>query len=285
MKKWFFGICLLSMFLLVWCANNTEDSDINISTEQWESVKPDIKEILKTIVKNHESCNEDGKMFVDIAILWDSEKDNWNTEYYLVANGECFRIDERWILGNENGFGNVPTTIELSQDENGYNLIRYEVAKDWSEYDSSTKEMFSKWAYKTRKDAKYAFINDKLLLEQAEEYFGETIIPENENNFECNFCDKLRYYSPFDDADLYTNDLIFNYVSSDNWNNTIYFGSDWSFKAKWSWDEWEWTRTFGKDENTVIVLNNSSDHVYNRYIITNQTEESLNTILEIIQRR
>jgi hypothetical protein len=33
-------------------------------------------------------------------------------------------------LGDENGFGNVPTTIELSQDENGYNLIRYEVAKD-----------------------------------------------------------------------------------------------------------------------------------------------------------
>jgi hypothetical protein len=33
------------------------------------------------------------------------------------------------------------------------------------------------------------------------------------------------------------------------------------------------------------VLNNNLDHVYHRYIITNQTENSLNTILEIIQRR
>ena len=37
--------------------------------------------------------------------------------------------------------------------------------------------MFSDEAYKIRKDAKYTFINDKTLLEQAEEYFGITIIP------------------------------------------------------------------------------------------------------------
>jgi hypothetical protein len=33
------------------------------------------------------------------------------------------------------------------------------------------------------------------------------------------------------------------------------------------------------------VLNNNLDHVYDRYIITSQTENSLSTILEIIQRR
>jgi hypothetical protein len=32
-------------------------------------------------------------------------------------------------------------------------------------------KMFSKKAYKTRKDAKYYFLNDKSLLNQAEEYF------------------------------------------------------------------------------------------------------------------
>jgi hypothetical protein len=32
------------------------------------------------------------------------------------------------------------------------------------------------------------------------------------------------------------------------------------------------------------VLNNNSNHVYDRYIITNVDENSLNTILEIIQR-
>jgi hypothetical protein len=111
-----------------------------------------------------------------------------------------------------------------------------------------------------------------------------TIIPETENNFECKFCDRLRYYEPSENDDWKSNELIFNYISEDNWNNTIYFGSDWTFRAEWSWDTWEWTRTFGKYENTVIVLNNSIDHVYDRYIITNQDENHLNTILEIIQR-
>ena len=145
--------------------------------------------------------------------------------------------------------------------------------------------MFSKEAYKTRKDGKYMFINDKTLLKQAEEYFGLTIIPKEENNFECTFCDKLWYYNPTPEDEWKSNDLIFNYVTEDNWKNTIYFGSDWSFETKSSRDEWTWTRTFGQDENTIIVLNNNLDHVYNRYIITNQTENSLNTILEIIQRR
>ena len=188
-------------------------------------------------------------------------------------------------MNNAWGFGNIPTTIELSQDfQKHYNLVRYETAKDWDEYDSSTKEMFSDEAYKIRKDGKYEFINDKSLLEMAEEYFGVTIIPETENNFECKFCDKLWYYEPTEE-DWKSNELVFSYVSENNWKSTIYFGSDWSFKAEWSWDAWEWTRTFGQNENTVIVLNNNLDHVYDRYIITNQTEISLSMVLEIIQRR
>lgn len=281
MKKflWIFLFC--SFVFIYWCWNNSNNEiQESITNEEFS----DIKETLKTIVHNHESCNDDGEMFVDIAILWNSEKDNWNTEYYLVTNGECFKIDERWNLSNENGFGGIPTTIELWLNENGYSLIKYETAKDWNEYDSSTKEMFSDKAYKIRKNAKYAFINDKALLEQAEEHFGVKIIPENRNNFECNFCDKLRYYEPSETEDWKGNDLIFNYITEDNWNNTIYFGSDWNFEAKGSWDEWKWTRTFGQDKNTVIVSNNNSEHIYDRYIITNQTENSLNTILEIIQR-
>jgi hypothetical protein len=61
--------------------------------------------------------------------------------------------------------------------------------------------MFSDEAYEIRKDGKYKFINDKPLLEMAEEYFGITIIPETENNFECKFCDKLRYYEPLENED------------------------------------------------------------------------------------
>lgn len=283
MKKFLFSILFLLVFFVMWCWNSVEN--VNNQGDLDDDIQSNIDETLKTIVHNHESCDSDGEMFVDIAVLWSLEKDNWNVEYYLLANGECFRIDERWNLSDEGGFGGVPTTIELWENENGYSLVKYETAKDGNEYDSSTKEMFSDEAYKIRKDAKYKFINDKSLLEQAEEYFGVRIIPKNENKFECSFCDKLRYYEPPETEDWKSSDLIFNYVSYNNWNDTIYFGSDWGFEAKGSWDEWKCTRTFGQDKNTIIVLNNNSDHVYNRYIITNQTESSLNTILEIIQRR
>ena len=77
-------------------------------------------------------------------------------------------------------------------------------------------------------------------------------------------------------------DKIISKISKDIKKNPDKY---WTFKADWSWDAWEWTRTFGQDKNTVIVLNNNLDHVYDRYIITNQTEDSLSTILEIIQRR
>ena len=288
MKKWLLNICLLGLFLLAWCTNNTETIDNIQDNEnlQQYSLWTSIYDIFKDIIAQNNECLDNSKLFVDISILWNAVNSNWNTEHYLVTNWECFGIDERWNLNNAWWFGDIPTTIELSQDfEQHYNLVRYETAKDWDEYDSSTKEMFSDEAYKIRKDAKYTFINDKTILEQAEEYFGITIIPETENNFECKFCDKLRYYEPLENEDWKGNELVFNYVSEDNWNNTIYFGSDWTFKAEWSRDGWTWTRTFGQDENTVIVLNNNLDHVYDRYIITNQTENSLSTILEIIQRR
>lgn len=287
MKKWLFAICLLSIFLLTGCTNNIEtiDNFQDNETIQQYSLWTSIYDILKDIITQNNECRDNNKLFVDISILWYAVNSNWNTEYYLITNWECFGIDERWNLNNDWGFGNIPTTIEISQDfEQHYNLVRYETAKDWNLYDSSTKEMFSDEAYKIRKDGKYKFINNKSLLEMAEEYFGVTIIPETRNNFECKFCDKLRYYEPSED-EWKSNEIIYNYVSEDNWENTIYFGSDWSFKAEWKWDEWEWTRTFGQDENTVIVLNNNLNHVYHRYIIRNQTENSLNTILEIIQRR
>ena len=288
MKKYLFVALFLFILLLVGCAKNTKtvqniNHQDNTNIEQETAEQPDIYEIFKNIIKEQESCDDGSEMFIDIAMLWSSEKDNWNTEYYLVTNGGWFKIDERENLGNTCGFW-LPITIELDKDNN---LVRYELAKDWSLYDSSIKEMFSEEAYKKQVNWEYTFINEKSLLEQAEEFFGITIIPEPKNNFECTFCDKLRYYNRTPEADEKlneTNELHFDYISDDNGKNTIYFGSDWSFEAKGSRDEWIWTRTFWQDENTIIVLNNNSDHVYTRYIIINQTDDSLNTILEIIQR-
>lgn len=281
MKKCLLASILLTLFLLTGCWNNIQTTQNEAPTNQ------DISDILTSIVHNYSVCGDDSELFVDYALLWSSIKENGNYEYYLVANWQWFYIDERWNLNNSCWFGWIPTTIELSQSENWYNLVNYRTAEDWSRYDSSTKEMFSEEAYKIWEDAKYKFNNKKTFLEQAEKFFNVTIIPEEKNNYECSFCDKL-WYLTWDENNneeaLQTNDLIFNYTTEDNWNNTIYFGSNWDFEAKWNRDAWKWTRTFGKDENTVIVSNSTIDHVYDRYIITNQTEDFLWTILEIIQK-
>ena len=286
MKKYILGtvLLLLSILLIKWyiIINNIRDCSRNGQPDQ-ETYKA-----IQNIIIEHENFWDNNKLFVEFAILWIYINKDCSINYYLVTNWQSFYIDERWNLNNGGWFWGIPTTITIERNWDEYELLNYEIAKDWNEYDTSTKKMFSKEAYKTRKDGKYMFINDKTLLKQAEEYFGITIIPENENKFECNFCDKLRYYNQTPESDEKldeTGDLYFNYTTKDNWKNTIYFSSDWSFEAKGSRDEWTWTRTFWQDENTIIVLNNNINHVYDRYIITNQTEDSLNTILEIIQRR
>ena len=284
MKKWLFSICLISVFLLAWCGNNPtiEQETINIENETWVEIGQSVtlEDAIFNYIEDNYSCDDQSKMFVNYAELWQD-----NADFYINAIGEWFYIDERWNLNNSCGFS-IPMKVTVStQDWSNYVVTNVIQARDWSDYDESIKEMFSEEAIDRLYNWNIWFIDGRTLLEMAEEYFGITIISKTENNFECKFCDKLRYYEPLENEDWKGNELVFNYVSEDNWNNTIYFGSDWTFKAEWSRDEWTWTRTFGQDENTVIVLNNNLDHVYDRYIITNQTENSLSTILEIIQRR
>ena len=284
MKRWLFSICLLGVFLLVWCGNNQtiEQETINIKNETWVEIGQSVtlEDAIFNYIEDNYSCDDWSKLFINYAELWQN-----NADFYINAIGEWFYIDERWNLNNSCGFG-IPMKVTISTiDWANYVITNVVQARDWSDYDESIREIFSEDAVDRLYNWNYGFIDGRSLLEMAEEYFGTTIIPETENNFECKFCDKLRYYEPLENEDWKGNELVFNYVSENNWKNTIYFGSNWTFKAEWSWDAWEWIRTFGQDENTVIVLNNNLDHVYDRYIITNQTEDSLNTILEIIQRR
>ena len=284
MKKWLFSICLLSVFLLTWCGNNStiEQETINIENETWVEIDQSVtlEDAIFNYIEDNYSCDDQSEMFVNYSELWQN-----NADFYINAIGEWFYIDERWNLNNSCGFS-IPMKVTVStQDWSNYVVIDVVQAKDWSDYDKSIREMFSEEAVDRLYNWNIWYIDGRTLLEMAEEYFGVTIIPETKNNFECKFCDKLRYYNAYDNDEINTNDLIFNYTTQNNWKNTIYFGSDWTFKAQWGWNAWEWTRTFGQDENTVIVLNNNLDHVYDRYIITSLTENSLSTILEIIQRR
>lgn len=291
MKKYLFSFFLFWIVLLAWCWNNTsivEETNAKVST--WNEISQEVNNnqtledaIINYIAGNY-SCDDKSKMFVNYAELWIKSLWDWIAEWYLNVIAEWFYIDERWNLNNSCWFG-VPMKITLStEDWSNYTVIDGVQAKDWSEYDKSIREMFSKEAIDRLYNWDNQLLDGRTLLEMAEEYFEVTIIPEEEKKFECEFCDKSWYYKPLENEDWKSNDLIFNYVSKDNWNNTIYFGSDWTFEAKGSWDAWKWTRTFGQDENTVIVLNNSIEHIYDRYIITNVDENNLNTILEIIQR-
>ena len=296
MKKWLFNISVLSIFLLAWCWNNVllEEEITNTENINWIEIteeinsKSTLEDTIIDYIANKYDCNDWSKLFVNYAELWMKSLGDWIAEWYITTAAEWFYIDERWNLNNSCGFSVPMKIIISSNDWIHYTVIDSIQARDWNEYDESIREMFSDEAIDVLYNWNLRFLDGRNLLEMAEEYFGVTIIPETKNKFECTFCDKLRYYNQTPEADEklnQTNELYFDYVSENNWNNTIYFGSDWRFKAEWSWDEWEWTRTFWQDENTVIVLNNNLDHVYDRYIITNQTENSLNTILEIIQRR
>ena len=138
MKKWLFSICLLCTFLSAWCINNTKvvlqennDQD-NINIEQATNTQWDINEILKNIVMENNECWGDGQLFVDIAILWSADplKSNWTTQYFLVANWECFKIDERWNLINISGFGGIPTTDYIDFEEIKYALEDSEEKED-----------------------------------------------------------------------------------------------------------------------------------------------------------
>jgi len=287
MKKILSSVCLLSVFLLTGCWNNPiiEQEISNAENETWVEIGQSftLEDAIINYIENNYSCNDWSKLFVNYAELWQDKAD-----FYINAIGEWFYIDERWNLNNSCGFS-IPMKVTVStQDWSNYVVTNVIQARDWSDYDKSIREMFSEEAVDRLYNWNIWYIDGRTLLEMAEEYFGITIVPETENNFECKFCDKIRYYNhtPEDDELLKeTNELHYNYISEDNWENTVYFGSDWSFKAEWKWDAWEWTRTFGQNENTVIVLNNNLDHVYHRYIITNIDENNLNTILEIIQRR
>ena len=284
MKKflWIFLFC--AFIFIYWCWNNPsiELETTNTKNETWTEIGQyvTLEDAIINYIEDNYSCDDWSKLFVNYAELWQN-----NADFYISAIGEWFYIDERWNLNNSCGFS-IPMKVTVyTEDWANYVVTDAVQAKDWNEYDKSLKEMFSDKAINILNNWNLRFLDGRTLLEMAEEYFGVKIIPETENNFECNFCDKLRYYEPSETEDWKSNDLIFNYISTDNWNNTIYFSWDWTFEAKGSRDEWTWTRTFGQDENTVIVLNNNSDHVYDRYIITNQTENSLNTILETIQRK
>lgn len=299
MKK-LFSLWVLGLlaFWLTWCWTKNVEVDIDESTwdevvepialddeEEGMVVNPwNLNDVITYYLANNLGCN-DGKSwnFVNIAFLWEKDLDDWYVDYYIYARGQWYYIDSRWNLTSSCWYA-IPIKLNVNQEGWTYAVNDYETAKDWSEYMDSLKEMFSEEAIEKLTKEDYVFEDGRTLLEMAEESLEVKVIPEEKEEFDCSFCNKVWYYAPSEDEDWNSNELVFNYVAEDNWNNTIFFGTGWEFEAKGSWDEGKGSWIFWNNENTVIVTSSQNENVYDRYIITNQDDENLNTILEIIQR-
>lgn len=289
------SIWILSGGCKAWITNKSVfdiPNDINFVQESEREKSQYFDNRIMHAIYEHEDCGKDWSenenTFISYAILWTGINKTWNLEYYVVTNGEWFYIDERWNLSNSCWFGWIPTTIEFEKKSDwNYEVIRYETASDWSDYVSSTEKIFSKEAFKKWEKWDFVYNTDVPFLEQAEKYFRVTVIPENENHFECDFCDKNRYESDADYDYFKNNNINIWYKLSlePTENKTFKFKSDWTFETKWSRDEWTWTWVFWKDENTVIVLMNEIQHIYDRYNILEKSENEMIMSLDIIQRR
>ena len=225
------------------------------------------------------------KMFVSFDVLWTWKSLDRNTEYYLNVQWEIFYIDDNGNLNNGGWFG-VPMTVEVAENNDWYKVVNLTQAQDWSYYTSSIKEMFSNEAYKRFEDGIIidSYNTDKSLLEYAEEYFNITIIPETKQDFICDFCDKVRYETDVNEFIENTWNIWYHVSLTPTENKTFLFKTDWLFETTWSRDAWEWTRVFGKDDKTVIVLMNDIQHVYDRYNIIEKSEDDMIFSLDIIQK-
>ncbi len=271
-------LCFLCTLIIAlsWCNVDTRDQ---IS---WDEER--INHTISNTIHEHENCESRWTWditFVSYTTLWTWINSEWNLEYYITTEWQWFYIDERWNLSNSCWFAWIPTTIEFSANWSWYEVIRYQQAMDGNLYVSSTKEMFSKEAFNKRQSWDYEQ-EDTNFLASAEEHFNVKVEPKSD--FECKFCDRTWWFEKDEDFKN-TNDLKSYYtLQQTSWKSFI-FNSDGTFETKWSRDEWKWTRSFGQDEYTVVVTNEKTDHVYDRYIIEPLTDNSISIITEIIQKR
>lgn len=162
----------------------------------------------------------------------------------------------------------------------------YQIAKDGSDYLSSTKEMFSPEAYEKWQKRNYTFPTEKeRFLQKAEAHFQTSVLPAVPQQFPCSFCEQWRYYAPLPAGEEKSDSkLRFHYQRQSHGDKKIWFGADGSFEAQGAWDAGTGTRVFGKNAQTLIVQHTKIPHVLRRYVITDQDEEHLHTTLDIIQR-
>lgn len=259
----------LSTIILTWCQNK--------NSIWWRS----IDFVIEQAIHKNQDCKEiNSKTFVSYDLLWASINNKENLEYYLAVNWQWYFINERWDLSSSCWFTGVPTKVEIAENKNWYYAVDYQVAKNWPEYESSVKNMFSEDAYKNRKLRQRTYWNWRWsTLNLAEEYFWVKV--DSNNEFDCKFCDITWYYHESDlnkqwkDVEIYSSEPIDK--------KRFIFKTDWTLQKMWSKDEWKYERHFWKDNLSVIINKWENTNTLERMIIESLKDNEMVFYTEYIQ--
>jgi len=233
--------------------------------------------VIDTIHK-HENCKI-GETFIWYDPLWTTINSDWNIEYYIVANGQWYFIDKRWNLSSSCSFLNIPITIEINQSKKWYQEVYYRKWSDQPKDEKSIEENFSKDAYKNWKMRKYSQIANKIdALSLAEKYFWIKL--DENKKFSCEFCDIKRYFNDkiknddWEELELYESEPIDK--------KYFIFNSDGTFQ-RYSNKKWDYTRSFSKDNSTLIIRDKNNPWIIERIIIDKLNNDKILFLTEYIE--
>lgn len=262
-------IIWLTVIMLTGCQNQ--------NSQQWHS----IDFVIEQAIHKNQDCNDtNSTTFISYDLLWVNINNNENIEYYLAVNGQWYFLNERWDLSSSCWFTGIPTKIEIGENKNWYFVVNYQIAKNWPEYESSVRTMFSDEAYKNRKLRQRTYWNWRWdSLNKAEEYFWVKV--DNGNKFDCKFCDITRYYHESDLDKQWKSIEIYSTEPIDN--RRFIFKSDWTLQKMWSNDEGKYERHFWKDNLSVIIDKWNNIKTLERMIIENLKDNEMVFFTEYIQ--
>ena len=269
---------IIPILLIIWCSIIGTRL---IKADREESLHFSTDFFIKNAIHQYEDCqtiSEKHKTFIDYDLLWAELDENWYFEFYVLWNWQWFYIDKRWNLNNNCSFFWIPITITLAENENWYYIYKYQKANK-SDI-QSVKKIFSENAFNNRNVRKNRKNNKWInFLNEAEQYFW-TKLDEN-NEFECTFCDTKRYHYESTENKIWEKMELFG--KEELWDKYIVFSSDGTLLKVWTYDEWTYTRHFAKNDSTIIINNKNNDSIIERFIINEMTDDELIAFSEYIQ--
>ena len=264
--------------MLIFKEKNIYKNKWNLYLSKW------IDQFIDKTIHQNEDCYT-WKTFISHEVLWISINNQGLTEYYIIAEWQWFFLDNRQNLQSSCKFTGTPIAITIKEYSNWYQVVKYRKWDNWPNTDSVLKERFSSNAYDKRKNKTYYNSQKSTssdFLSMAEKYFYRNT--NEDNNFECNFCDKKRYF--------------YDKITNKNWEILDLYGLEPADKkfilfhsnnnieitdSNWKILDWNRTRHFGKDNKTIVINNEEHPNIIERFIIDEFKNNEITFFNEIIQ--